>query len=96
MKIKIFDAVGQERIHQLKKLFSINEDKDYTFNFIWYLTLVPFLFPKGFAEYFSSYKAFSVLILGIATSIILAREFAIGLNTHWNIMSNVPFMLTLL
>ena len=88
--------MGQERIHQLKKLLSINEDKDYTSNFIWYLTLVPFLFPKGFAEYFSSYKAFSVLILGIATSIILARELYIGIYYHWYIMSNVPFMLTLL
>ncbi|MGN8738986.1 O-antigen ligase family protein [Bilifractor sp. HCP3S3_D3] len=67
-----------------------------TSNFIWYLALIPFLFPKGFAEYFSSYKAFSVLILGIATFIILARELVIGACFHWTIELNVPLMLILL
>lgn len=67
-----------------------------TSNFIWYLALVPFLFPKGFAVYFSSYKAFSVLILGIATFIILARELVIGAYSHWTIELNAPLMLILL
>lgn len=67
-----------------------------TSNFIWYLALVPFLFPKGFAEYFSSYKAFSVLIIGIATFIILARELVIGAYSHWTMELNTPLMLILL
>ena len=42
-------------------------------NAIWYFVLTPFLFPVGFAEYFSGYKIFSAFILGIAVFIILSQ-----------------------
>lgn len=43
-------------------------------NVLWYLAILPFLFPFGFADYFFAYKEFRVLLLGIATIAIIARE----------------------
>ena len=42
-------------------------------NIVWYIAILPFLFPAGFAEYFPTYKKFRVTILGIATAIIIVR-----------------------
>lgn len=46
-------------------------------NIVWYIAILPFLFPAGFAEYFPSYKIFRVAILGIATAIIIVREISL-------------------
>lgn len=65
-------------------------------NIIWYFALVPFLFPKGFSEYFYGYKKFGVFILGIAIVIILTRELFIVSLSNWMIKLYVPLVMILL
>lgn len=50
------------------------------YNFIWYLALLPFLFPSGFSEYSEVYKNFRVGLLLISATIILIREFILFLK----------------
>ena len=65
-------------------------------NTIWYFALVPFLFPKGFSEYYYGYKKFGVFILGISIVIILTRELFIVSSSNWMIKLYVPLVLILL
>lgn len=64
-----------------------------TANFIWYLAILPFLFPAGFAEYFSTYKNFRIIFLGVATTIILMRELYVLITKRGNIALSIPLLL---
>lgn len=65
-------------------------------NFIWYLAILPFLFPSGFAEYFPAYKNFRVTILGIATVIIIAREIYLLARKRGKVVFSMPLVSILL
>jgi hypothetical protein len=63
-----------------------------TSNIIWYLALLPFLFPTGYAEYFPSYKNFRVAILAIATIIILSRELYVFVRKRGKVPISIPLL----
>lgn len=67
-----------------------------TSNIVWYIALLPFLFPAGFAEYFPSYKNFRVTILGIATVIIIAREIYLLARKRGKMAISMPLISVIL
>lgn len=67
-----------------------------TSNIVWYLALLPFLFPTGFAEYCIAYKKFRVTILGIATLIIILREIYLLARKKGRLPISEPFFFVVL
>lgn len=65
-------------------------------NVLWYLVILPFLFPFGFAEYFSAYKNFRILILGVATIIILLGTVYLIIANQGKMKISVPLLVVIL
>lgn len=64
-------------------------------NIIWYLAIFPFLFPLGFVEFSSTYKKFSILVIGIATVIIFLREVYLIIASQGKIKISKPLLAVL-
>lgn len=64
-------------------------------NVLWYLAILPFLFPFGFADYFLAYKEFRVLLLGIATIAIIAREVYLIIANQGKMQISKPLLAVL-